>query len=345
MTRSQSRRALTDNFTGCIVRIKQKKHLEKLRANRRAIKIAARRKTITLDNVAVQAPTNCNILFKKIATKPFQRRSSGHQMRSVSSGNNVLAGIHPNGKSNPRAQPVLSNTINSISGENRNSVSAPKSNNPANIGNGNNAVVDDINKENHSPCPLDQLILPCLPSVESSTFKDSIPFSSPILDMIVPNSLILPVPLNPLIGYSTSILDQAIPSNGIDLPSPLIPSDGYKSNSQAAIKTNSSNIDSEGAVCPPKQRSMTNRSIPSLLPICDMVTSQQVTAKKMSMTSQLIIDTLDQFETSRNVSTISNTSFPIVETSTEAKENITFSEVLDESDEFFGRLIYDGDSE
>lgn len=66
--------------------------------------------------------------------------------------------------------------------------------------------------------------------------------------------------------------------------------------------------------------------------------------KTPSKTAQMILDALENFDKSKDVSTISNTSFSFA-SDTVAREDITFNDDLDESDEFFGRLIYDGDSE
>lgn len=66
--------------------------------------------------------------------------------------------------------------------------------------------------------------------------------------------------------------------------------------------------------------------------------------KTCSNTSQMIIDILEKFDIAKEASSISNTSFSFVsDTSvTVAREDISLDGELDDSDEFFGRLTYDG---
>lgn len=321
---------LKESYAGCNVRIKRNSNLERLLLNQRSVKIAARRQTFSLDSRTPHTSSNGNALFKKICSKLFMRRQSvGIQTQSVSNENNVLANLTANrsmGESNARVQ--LNNDFGA--GANQSNISTRSLiNSTSNAGYV--ATIDDVNKENNST-----ELFPFLPKIVPSTYNNSLHTLSPILDMIVPNSSNLSAPLKPLIGYSTALLDQSIPSNVIDLPAPLIPLNNSHRN----------NID----IASVQQRPTTsNRSIPSLLPMCDVKTKRVENygkAKKSSFTAQLIIDSLDKFDQSQEDSIIANTSFSFLSNaSTVGSEQISFNEDFNDSDEFFGRLTYDGDSE
>lgn len=88
-TRRDTHKLLIESYSKCKVRISRKPELEKLLSTRRTAKIAARRKTITVDYVA-PSTSNCSStsLFKKISDKPFwQRRRSiaANKLQTVAS--------------------------------------------------------------------------------------------------------------------------------------------------------------------------------------------------------------------------------------------------------------------
>lgn len=232
MTRSKTKQVRIHNFEECIVRIKRNGHLEKLYSNRRTAKIAARRKTFTFDNVTAQTTTAQNALFKKISAKPFTRRTSVNglqSLQSVSTKNNASADVIANDSNRELEASAKRADENSDANQNI-TLASSTSNSASNVSFEDNDAIDD-DKEN---CNENE-ILPFLPLVNSC--KDAMRSSSPILDVAVPSSLNLARPLNPLIDYSTSLLDCAIPSNGIDLPLPIIPLAVHQANVVCAVSS------------------------------------------------------------------------------------------------------------
>lgn len=306
MTRSRSRQLAMDNYPACIVRIKRNLHLENLYANRRSAYIASRRQTISFDNARPSTSTSSSSSASANQNPLFMNISN----RPFTRRNSVFAQL----------------------------ASVPTENANRNALNDSFEANDHDKDENVPPCNEQGLLL-FLPPVNTPTCDKRMNGSSPILDMIVPNSSDLQVPLKPSFGYSTSLLDHAIPSNGIDLPMPLIPLSEHQANVICADRS----LNTTPMTGPVRKR------IPHLIPICDMNLSlhdkQYGKKQKVSKTSQLIVDTLNNFEKSHD-SNILNTSFSFVsDTSTVAPNRISVSEELDSSDQFYGHLTYDGDSE
>lgn len=155
----------------------------------------------------------------------------------------------------------------------------------------------------------DELILPFLPPVTLHNSANGSNFLQAILDSNIPNDDTLMTPIEPfplevdLIRWedAPSILDSTVPVL-FDLPAPI----------------------------EPLKETQTVKRVPSLLPICDMEKKTYGSAKKVSKTSQLILDVLDKYQQQKQQSV-----------STE-EINVTIDY---ESDESIGRLTYDGDSE
>lgn len=157
----------------------------------------------------------------------------------------------------------------------------------------------------------DEMLLPFLPSVTLHNGGNGTTFLQTILDSSVPNDYTLLTPIEPLppnvegdlIRWedAPSILDFTV-SVSVDLPEPIAPL---------------------------KENQTMKKAVPSLLPICDMKKKTYGSAKKVSKTSQLILNVLDKYQ--------------------QQQQSVTSEEInmtIDyESDENIGRLTYDSDSD
>lgn len=170
------------------------------------------------------------------------------------------------------------------------------------------STVNDADKENCAPpnMPLDDILLPFLPSVEPPMCANKV---STLLDSVIPNALKLPAPMAPIASKMHSVnvekdlmcMEDSLPTPSTPIALTMPPVDAEK---DLMCMEMSSVIDSFvpnsiNLPAPIQPDSKAKRAIPGLIPFYDLVattTKNYGRAKRLSNTSQLILGTLGKFE-------------------------------------------------
>lgn len=357
-TRLQIRRDQLVNFPDCVVAIVKNVGLEELISVRRAAKIVKRRESVRIKKTAT-GNLESSILFKNVSSKPFVTRHRSRRAKSIGDiGNidNAVAHYQPN---SPDVVQNDEEDSNDIATEPTTSTmltpekvvqSTPNSPNKSHIDHSTSAENIDVDV-----CESNPMISPDMNQWNGENASDSGEVSEP--DLSAEETMEQSTNAAPDVSEHSSNVDNGLSTNTQSNLLVQTESNVEKSTTEAAVllpflphvdllpSADLIVLDQFASVIDqtipialdlpnPIQPQHFKRRVPLLMPICDLMTFHQVKQyrprRRQSGATKLILGVTEELR---------NASY-----GTTSKESVTNNESFSESEEDFGKLVYENSS-